>query len=594
MPKGKSKQTYASIVQKPVINQTNTQTKNTLLESDLISSLVENNKNYLFTYVSNVPSTNSTFNFTKEKSEKLFDLMVELLNIVTEDYQTSFSVSAQELFFHYATIENKIKEHQLIEEHNLIKESLNQLLTIVKQTHLYHFQNCDIIKDKQKISYGEYKKILLSTKYVSIKIGKGQQIGGYIQSCTEETFESFGKKVKYLNISYTTITYDGSNYIKINKFDQICEFGGKIEINDLLYLPITLEEILQFHNRGKIYHKYAKNDTFNYLHYTGSISVPVAWWTVEHKAIGRIIIDINTHKYLFPNEYPNGYNSNKLKDNLSYFDYCHLPPDIQAFSFEAKKWGKILLENIEPIVWDDTSYDKLVLDTTKKNILKTLVLNTKNSFKDIVKGKSGGCIFLLHGTPGTGKTLTAETISETLHKPLYCITSGELGTDVIQVETKLSQILEMTQRWDAIILIDEADVFLEKRDTQNLVRNAIVCVFLRLLEKYNGIMFLTTNRKTELDYAFQSRISLILEYNDLNYENRLKVWNSLLSSAKINLEETYINDYAKFITNGRNIKNIIRLANSLAIGNEEETSNKHFDEIFSLYIQEYKLVKEYV
>lgn len=189
-----------------------------------------------------------------------------------------------------------------------------------------------------------------------------------------------------------------------------------------------------------------------------------------------------------------------------------------------------------------------------------------------------------------GKTLTAESVSETLHMPLYSITSGELGTDVVSLENKLSQILTMVQRWNAIILVDEADVFLEKRDTQNLQRNSIVCVFLRLLEKYNGIMFLTTNRKTELDHAFQSRISLILEYTDLSEQERFKVWSNLLKHAKIDLTEENIKSYSKYTLNGRNIKNIIRLSNTLSISEKVPTNDTHFQTIFNLYKKEYNLV----
>jgi SpoVK/Ycf46/Vps4 family AAA+-type ATPase len=97
----------------------------------------------------------------------------------------------------------------------------------------------------------------------------------------------------------------------------------------------------------------------------------------------------------------------------------------------------------------------------------------------------------------------------------------------------LSRVLYIAQKWNAVILIDEADVFLETRYTRNLQINAIVCVFLRLIEKYSGIMFLTTNRRTEIDHAFQSRISLTLEYNKLLDSERLIVWKNLCSLAKI-------------------------------------------------------------
>lgn len=54
-----------------------------------------------------------------------------------------------------------------------------------------------------------------------------------------------------------------------------------------------------------------------------------------------------------------------------------------------------------------------------------------------------------------GKTLTAEAISEYLHRPLYAVSVGELGTSAVDLENKLSEILEVASIWNAVILIDE-------------------------------------------------------------------------------------------------------------------------------------------
>jgi SpoVK/Ycf46/Vps4 family AAA+-type ATPase len=56
-----------------------------------------------------------------------------------------------------------------------------------------------------------------------------------------------------------------------------------------------------------------------------------------------------------------------------------------------------------------------------------------------------------------------------------------------------------------VVLIDEADIFLEKRTTTQIDRNAVVGTFLRVLEYYNGVLFLTTNRVHDFDEAFYSR-----------------------------------------------------------------------------------------
>ncbi len=88
------------------------------------------------------------------------------------------------------------------------------------------------------------------------------------------------------------------------------------------------------------------------------------------------------------------------------------------------------------------------------------------------------------GPPGTGKTLTAEGISELLKCPLYMVSAGELGTDSRYLETELQKILDICHTWGAILLLDEADVFLEKRSMHDIHRNALVGVFLRQLEYF--------------------------------------------------------------------------------------------------------------
>jgi hypothetical protein len=59
---------------------------------------------------------------------------------------------------------------------------------------------------------------------------------------------------------------------------------------------------------------------------------------------------------------------------------------------------------------------------------------------------------------------------------------------------ELQKILDICHAWGAILLLDEADVFLEKRNMHDIHRNALVSIFLRQLEYFQGILFLTTNR----------------------------------------------------------------------------------------------------
>lgn len=93
--------------------------------------------------------------------------------------------------------------------------------------------------------------------------------------------------------------------------------------------------------------------------------------------------------------------------------------------------------------------------------------------------------------------------------PLYAVSAGELGTDARFLEADLQRILDICHTWGAILLLDEADVFLEKRNMQDVYRNALVSVFLRQLEYFQGILFLTTNR-VEVGLTFEDYEKLLL------------------------------------------------------------------------------------
>ncbi|KAI8184239.1 hypothetical protein KHU50_001935 [Colletotrichum sp. SAR 10_65] len=82
----------------------------------------------------------------------------------------------------------------------------------------------------------------------------------------------------------------------------------------------------------------------------------------------------------------------------------------------------------------------------------------------------------------------------------------------------------LAQAWDCVLLLDEADVFLAERSQDNIARNALVSVFLRVMEYYEGILFLTTNKVGSFDEAFKSRMSLALYYPPLTQDQTEKIW----------------------------------------------------------------------
>lgn len=147
-----------------------------------------------------------------------------------------------------------------------------------------------------------------------------------------------------------------------------------------------------------------------------------------------------------------------------------------------------------------------------KDLILALVTNqlSAKTSTDVIENKGNGLIMLLHGPPGTGKTFTAECVAEIAKKPIYSVTCGDIGTEPEAVEKYLESVFHLGKIWDCVVLLDEAVVFLEQRTLQDLKRDALVSVFLRALEYYEGILILTTNRVGTFDEAFKSRIQLAL------------------------------------------------------------------------------------
>lgn len=117
---------------------------------------------------------------------------------------------------------------------------------------------------------------------------------------------------------------------------------------------------------------------------------------------------------------------------------------------------------------------------------------------------------------------------------------------------------------------------MEHRKVQDLERNSLVASFLRAMEYYKGILFLTTNRVGTFDEAFISRINLTIYYTPFSTKARREVWESFLRKLEKEKEEqmrihSNTRDYVeesdeleRLQWNGREIRNGMYLAKVLA------------------------------
>ncbi|KAL8297395.1 hypothetical protein RB597_006481 [Gaeumannomyces tritici] len=207
-------------------------------------------------------------------------------------------------------------------------------------------------------------------------------------------------------------------------------------------------------------------------------------------------------------------------------------PLMEGYALKNKLWMSFYIEEIRPMVWNDEAYEHLVYDEQQKDLVLSFVenhtQNNRHKELDVIMGKGQGLIILLSGPPGTGKTLTAEAVADKTHRPLFYLQAEDLGINAAALGANIKTIFEMATEWDAVILLDEADVFMAERHPQDIARNELVSIFLRELEYFKGIIFLTTNLYDTIDSAFRSRVSLHLLFKSLNTEARLIVWQKFL------------------------------------------------------------------
>ncbi|KAF2663918.1 P-loop containing nucleoside triphosphate hydrolase protein [Microthyrium microscopicum] len=401
------------------------------------------------------------------------------------------------------------------------------------------------------------------------------------------------------------VQFDGANFGYKMENLAIPAFNGTIDISKLPVYPIDFhpdqkaltERLIA---RGRLFEQLKG---YHFKSYDGIGVYETPCGPLKHSISGRVILDTHAYNRFNPNfqvrlskslapevdvkdqdnnnhrrGYPPGFGharagapTTKQKLDIKLTDEHHLTAthELRGYSLKDKKWFVLNISDVKEIAWNEKAFSSLVAPQEQKDLILAFArsqLQNKGTFDDVIQGKGRGIIMLLSGPPGVGKTLTAESVAEVMKTPLYMLSAGDLGTTPSQVEDYLSKILELNAKWNAVLLIDEADVFLEARSSDDLERNKLVSIFLRLLEYYEGILFLTTNRVENIDAAFESRIHLSLQYDDLSTDSRRHVWKTFLARCGegSDFTEDRINQLAEYKLNGRQIKNVLKAAQLLA------------------------------
>ncbi|KAH0432665.1 AAA family ATPase [Colletotrichum camelliae] len=379
------------------------------------------------------------------------------------------------------------------------------------------------------------------------------------------------------NISSRSISYRG-NFVRAEQklmieFEEGTE-NEEIDISSLPVMPLecTSQAVQErLIRRGQTFWKCRGKRVISYQ---GSGQIHIG---------ERFMIDYDTYTSLHPlNRYAPSATEKATEPTLPKDGSEPRAPEIYlfpnlvpGFDLRRKKWVDVEVDQIQDVVWNEHAFTSLVADEDMKTLILALVTNQIDAKRgtDVIDNKGNGLIMLLHGSPGTGKTFTAESVAEIAKKPLYSVTCGDIGTNPAEVEKYLESVFHLGKIWDCVVLLDEAEVFLEQRTLQDLQRNALVSVFLRALEYYDGILILTTNRVGTFDEAFKSRIQLALRYEKLEAHQRKQIWknffarlNSIGEEDSIDFDDIslHIDELTRHPMNGRQIRNTITTARQLA------------------------------
>ncbi|KAF2729989.1 hypothetical protein EJ04DRAFT_446105 [Polyplosphaeria fusca] len=318
------------------------------------------------------------------------------------------------------------------------------------------------------------------------------------------------------------------------------------------------------------------------------------------------------------------YTPKKFSDYVSFFkpnerekltdhQYLILSSHMYSFILKDRTYDILDVEGLSAPKISEYAIDRLVMPAKNKATIKAIAKTYTDDkgqegrfSADFIHGKGEGQIILLHGPPGTGKTLTAESVAEFARRPLLSITAADLGHEPETLERNLLRFFKNANDWDAIVLLDEADVYLERRSMNDLRRNSVVSIFLRALDYFQGILFLTTNRVGHFDEAFMARIHVSIGYERLDDSARFQIWDNLFRKLKDDREQggleikydydakEYVkrsNDVLDLKWNGREIRNAFQTAVALAVfdaklSNERDANAKAIPELRDTHLKQ--------
>ncbi|MFW5400581.1 ATP-binding protein [Yersinia sp. 1252 StPb PI] len=258
----------------------------------------------------------------------------------------------------------------------------------------------------------------------------------------------------------------------------------------------------------------------------------------------------------------------------------------KAFNLRAQQNFGSLAKRVTP---KRNIQDLLVSDNITqqlKEIITAIKYREKvlsSGFKDKI-GYGTGISALFYGDSGTGKTMAAEVLANTIGVDLIKVDlSTVINKYIGETEKNLSRIFDLAELDAGILFFDEADALFGKRsetkDAHDRHANIEVSYLLQRLESYPGLVILSTNNRSHLDSAFNRRFTFITRFTYPDEAVRHEMWQKIWpKNIKVSSDIDFNQLAKKANVTGANIRNIALLASFFAGENEnQEVTYAHIE-----------------